>query len=217
MSKIKIDSVFKNVGYSHSMSLNSFLGLTAIFTIAGLALNAIIAQWAVASGFQVNTLTFVLAIIVSFGGIFVSRSDVTIIKLLGYAMISVPFGFLLGPVVAKANPEVLMHVLNLTGVITVIMAIAGVLLPEVFSKIGGALFVALLGLVIVRILAIFIPALNAFGIIDYFAAGLFSLYIGYDMHRATVVERTLNNAIDIAIALYLDILNLFLTLYDLFD
>lgn len=214
MGKYKTDSVFKNVGYSHSMSLNSFLGLTAIFTIAGLALNAFIVQLAMASGFQVSIGTFVLAIAVSFGGIFVSQSNVTVIKLLGYVMISAPFGFLLGPVVAKVGPDVLMHTLKLTGVITVIMAVAGVLLPEAFSKMGGALFVALLGLLIVRMLAIFIPALNAFGIIDYFAAGLFSLYIGYDMHRATVVERTLNNAIDVAISLYLDILNLFLTLTD---
>jgi len=55
----------------------------------------------------------------------------------------------------------------------------------------------------------FIPALRL-GIIDYIGAGLFSLYIGYDMYRANHVAKTLDNAIDISIDLYLDIVNLFL-------
>jgi len=50
------------------------------------------------------------------------------------------------------------------------------------------------------------------GIIDYISAGIFSLYIGYDMHRAHSIPKTLDNAIDVSLSLYLDIINLFLNL-----
>jgi FtsH-binding integral membrane protein len=62
----------------------------------------------------------------------------------------------------------------------------------------------------VRIGGLFVPELNNIGIIDYIAAGIFSLYIGYDMYRASVIERNIDNAVDVALSLYLDIINLFL-------
>ena len=71
---------------------------------------------------------------------------------------------------------------------------------------------ALLGLVVVRLIAIFVPTLNSFGIIDYIAAGIFSLYIGYDMFRATEATRSVGSALKISVSLYLDIINLFTSL-----
>jgi hypothetical protein len=56
------------------------------------------------------------------------------------------------------------------------------------------------------------PSLQSLSWIDYLAAGLFSLYIGYDMYKASQVTKTVDNAIDVAINLYLSIINLFLTL-----
>jgi FtsH-binding integral membrane protein len=63
---------------------------------------------------------------------------------------------------------------------------------------------------IVRVLQIFIPSLRGFGLIDWAGAGIFSLYIGFDWYRATEVPKTLNNAVSIALDLYLDVVNLFL-------
>ena len=39
---------------------------------------------------------------------------------------------------------------------------------------------------------------------------IFSLYIGYDWYRAQAYPKTLDNAVDSAIDLYIDIVNLFL-------
>jgi FtsH-binding integral membrane protein len=61
------------------------------------------------------------------------------------------------------------------------------------------------------VIAIFVPALNSFGIIDYVSAGIFSLYIGYDMFRATEASRSVGSSLKIAVALYLDIINLFMS------
>ena len=55
------------------------------------------------------------------------------------------------------------------------------------------------------------PALSWIGV------GLFSMYIGYDWHRAQQGTKTVYHAIDCAVDLYLDITNLFLDLLELLD
>jgi FtsH-binding integral membrane protein len=41
---------------------------------------------------------------------------------------------------------------------------------------------------------------------------MFCLYIGYDVHRSQQFAKTLDNAVDCALDIYLDIANLFLRL-----
>ena len=43
-------------------------------------------------------------------------------------------------------------------------------------------------------------------------AYIFSLYIGFDWSRAQVMSKTLDNAVDAAVQIYLDIINLFIRL-----
>jgi len=47
-----------------------------------------------------------------------------------------------------------------------------------------------------------------FSIIHYLAAGLFALYIGYDMWRASEIPATLDNAVGVSISTYFDPRNL---------
>jgi FtsH-binding integral membrane protein len=92
------------------------------------------------------------------------------------------------------------------------MSMLAIIFPNFFSKIGGALFISLIGLVVVRIAQCFIPVLANLTIIDWISAGIFSLYVGFDWWRANNVPKTFDNAIDIALDLYLDIINLFLSI-----
>lgn len=48
--------------------------------------------------------------------------------------------------------------------------------------------------------------------IDYAAAALFAGLIFFDINRAMQLPRTMDNAVDCAVALYLDIFNLFIRL-----
>jgi len=105
---------------------------------------------------------------------------------------------------------------GMTALITFLMGFLGIAYPDAFKNMGGLLFFALGGLIIVRIMQIFIPALAALTIVDYIGAGIFSLYIAYDMYRASKVPRTLDNAVDISVSLYLDIINLFVTLLQIY-
>ena len=125
----------------------------------------------------------------------------------------VPFGAILGPVLAQyelAQPGIVGEAAQLTATTTGVMAVSGLLFPNFYRSIGGALFGALTALLVVLIASFFVPALMDFTIIHYLAAGLFSLYIGFDMYRASEIPATLDNAVDVCVSLYLDILNLFL-------
>ncbi len=152
-------------------------------------------------------------------GIFMSVSTSAFVSFIGFNLVVIPFGAILGPVLAKYNlmhPGIVADTASLTAAITGAMAVTGLLFPDFYKGIGGALFGALSCLLIVSILQIFIPALQHFTVIHYIGAGIFSLYIGYDMYRASTIPATADNAVDVAISLYLDIINLFLQLLEIF-
>lgn len=153
-----------------------------------------------------------LGIILPILGIILARRDNWFLSFIGYNMIVVPFGLILGPCLNKYSPDVIKNTFMITAMITAVMGCAGIMFPRIFEKMGLSLFLALLCLLGVRILQMFMPALQGLVWVDYLAAGIFSLYIGYDMYRANEIPKTVDNAIDIAIDLYLDILNLFLAI-----
>lgn len=203
----KLDA-FSRKGYN-TLSDRSYFGSIAGFVIYGLLASFIATFFAPA---QLSTVGLVcLGLVLPLVGCFLSISDNLPVSFLGYNMITIPFGLVLGPVLNAFSPGIVANALILTTVVTGLMGLAGITFPNFFKSIGGVLFYSLLSLVFVRILGIFIPALNC-GIVDYFAAGIFSLYIGFDMYRASVATRSVQSALHIAVSLYLDIVNLFLTI-----
>jgi FtsH-binding integral membrane protein len=94
------------------------------------------------------------------------------------------------------------------------MVAAGLLFPQFFAKLGSILFFGLIGVVIGVILSFFVRGVNL--PVTIISAGLFSLYIGYDVYRSQQFPRTVDNAVDCAIDIYLDIINLFLDLLRIF-
>ncbi len=209
---LKSTEVFEKTGDFHSVSKQTFYGMVSGFTIYGLIGSAVAAHLANQSGFVPGWVSVVILGLIApiIGIIIASVSNNWFISFIGYNLVLVPLGIILGPVLNRYHADVVQNACALTAVITFAMGLAGTLLPNIFSKLGSALFFSLCSLLLVRIAGIFIPELNALSIIDYIAAGIFSLYIGYDMYRASVVERNMDNAIDIALSLYLDIVNLFL-------
>jgi FtsH-binding integral membrane protein len=193
------------------ISIRGFYAVLAASLAWGLMLTALVANESIKMGFVPNIWSvLLLGLAIPILGIIIAvKSDNPFFSFIGYNMIILPFGIILGPVVNLYSPDVIRNAFGMTAGITVIMGIAGITFPEFFSKIGGALFIALGGLVLVGFLQIFIPALR-FGLYDYIGAGIFSLYIGYDMYRANNMPKTVDNAIDVSVDLYLDIINLFL-------
>lgn len=152
-------------------------------------------------------------------GIFMTAGG-AVLSFIGYHLIIVPFGAMLGPVLAHydiVHPGVVHQALFLTSAVVVVMGASGIMFPNFYRGLGGALFGALCALLAVSVLSLFIPALAHMGVIHWIGAGIFSLYIGYDMHRASEIPATVDNAIDVAVAQFLNIFNLFMQILSISD
>lgn len=205
------ENVFERTGES-TMSQRGFYAALGGIVAFGLWLSSVVAAEFVSWDPSLWMILLVGLGIPLVGILLASASTNPGISFLGYLMVAIPFGMLLGPVLNSYSPEIVERAMLYTAAVTLVMGVAGLLYPGFFAKIGGALFVALIGLVVVRLISLFVPALANMTLIDYAAAGIFSLYIGYDMHRASVMPHTLDNAVDTALSLYLDIINLFMSL-----
>ena len=149
------------------------------------------------------------------GAIIANKSSNPIFSFLGYNLIVLPIGMLLSLVLPDYSMEHIMLAVVLTGVVTVIMIILSVIFPSFFSRLGLSLFWSLLIGVLVEGVAYWLGyGGNIFNIL--FVA-IFSLYIGYDWHKAQSYSKTVDNAIDSAIDLYVDLINLFIDILDLLD
>jgi FtsH-binding integral membrane protein len=212
---LNIQSVFENGRSFSTMSEKTYYSSIAGMVGYGLILTAFLAAY-VAPPIPSTLFMILCGLVLPIVGIFVSQSADPKIAFLGYNLIVAPMGLVLGPVANFYAPDLVINAAVITGITTGLMAFAGLTYPNLFKSLGGVLFYSLLGLVIVRLIAIFVPGLNSFGVLDYIAAGIFSLYIGYDMYRASTLGRTWGNVVGISVSLYLDIINLFLSLLSIF-
>ncbi len=144
-----------------------------------------------------------------FGIMLFTKSDNPLISFIGYNFVVVPFGLIINLVVSQYNPDVVMDAIRVTSLVTAIMMILGSIFPAFFRRIIGAISIALLVVIIVELVEVFIFNMHH-GFLDWIVAAIFCGYIGYDWGRANSIPRTVDNAIDSAAALYMDIINLFL-------
>jgi FtsH-binding integral membrane protein len=87
---------------------------------------------------------------------------------------------------------------------------AALAFPNLFARLGGALLGVLIGLLVCEIVLLILGRYQT--VTDWIAAGLFSLYIGFDVYRSQQFAKTVDNAVDCALDIYLDIANLFIRL-----
>ncbi len=204
-------------GRDHAMGERAFIGMISFWTLAGLAFSGALA-YVTPAALAHNTLALIGLSLVPFIGIYLTaRSKNPFVSALGYALVAGPFGALLGPVTAQYPHANLLRVLAMTGGITLVFGTIGVVSPKSLAHWGGWLLAALvaliMGMLFVPIIALMgLPIRGALTAIDAIAVFLFSGFIVYDMNRAMRLERTHDNAIDVAASLYLDVLNLLLHL-----
>lgn len=144
-----------------------------------------------------------------FGVFLFNKSDNPIVSFIGYNFVVVPFGFVINVVVARYSPALVQEAVRITGLVTVVMMGLGSAFPAFFKRIYGALTISLVAMIIVELADTFVFH-KEHGITDWAVAVIFCGYVGYDWGRANNIPKTLDNAVDSAAALYMDIINLFL-------
>lgn len=159
----------------------------------------------------INQIMFFLLYFAScfFGVYLYSRSTNPVISFIGYNFVVIPFGLIVNLIVHQYDPVIVLAAIRVTGLVTICMMFLGTLFPVFFQRIVRALSVALIVVIIVEVVEIFIFKIHH-GILDWIVVIIFCGYIGYDWGRANRIPKTLDNAIDCAAALYMDIINLFI-------
>lgn len=209
-----------NADYSDSIILsdrayNTALGGSVIYGIVMNIIGCVMFRDAID---KMNPVLFLLIYFaLSFGGIFLSASsDNPIISFIGYNMVVLPVGLVVSSVVeyyGGLDAQVVLHAFIYTAVVTLCMVCLSILIPRFFENIGGILFVSLVGIIIARFVALLLGFNDI--LITWISTVVFSLYIGYDFYRSQQFVKTFDNAIDCALDLYLDIINLFLSILEI--
>ena len=189
---------------------NMVLGGTVL---EGIIVNVILCM-TVGNVFEyINPIAFlVLYFAVAFLGMFISaKSNSPVISFIGYNMVVVPLGLVISTSVyafGGIDSAIVQQAFIYTLVVVAVMVGASIAYPDFFASLGRVLFIALCALVIVEIVGLLIGVDSIF--FAWVSAAIFSLYIGYDFWRAQQFAKTVDNAVDCAVDIYLDIANLFL-------
>lgn len=160
---------------------------------------------------QIDTrLFFIGYFVLAMGGVFLFRkSSNPFLSFVGYNLVVIPFGAVINIVVSRYNSAIVLEAIQITGAVTLVMMFMGALFPTFFSRIAGALTISLLVVIGIELANIFFFKKDL-PLLDWVVALIFCGYIGYDWGRANQIPKTLDNAIDSAASLYMDIINLFL-------
>ncbi len=193
-----------------SQSYNMIIGATLLY---GFVINMIMVSCCYDFAMSLNPITFIIGYFVMalIGGFMVHKSDNPIISFIGYNFIVIPMGLCLTIIIntyAMAGYEsTIITAFLITAVVTLVMMGLSAVFPDFFLSIGKTLFVTLLITVIAELVLFFMGI--SLGVIDYIVVLIFCGYIGYDWAKANAIPKTVDNAIDSASELYVDIVNLF--------
>lgn len=163
-----------------------------------------------------NTLMFYIGYIVMciVGGLMVHGSRNPVVSFIGYNFYVIPLGLIISAslqlLAYVGATDIVVTAFGITAIVTIAMMVASTLFPSFFLSMGRTLFVTLAITVILELVLALVGA--SLGIIDYIIVLIFCGYIGYDWARANAMARTLDNAIDAAAELYVDIAVLFMKL-----
>ncbi len=133
------------------------------------------------------------------------------ISFLGYNLVVVPFGLMLSTVIEAyggIDSKIVSDAFLYTLLIAVGISGAALAFPKLFKKLGGMLAGILFGLILCEVVLLILGRDQQ--ITCWIAAGLFSVYLGYDVYRSQQFPKTLDNAVDSALDIYLDAANLFI-------
>lgn len=196
---------------------NMTLGATILY---GLIVNVILCIALEDKITKINPIAFIVGYFVCciIGILMAAKSDNPIISFIGYNLIVIPIGALLSTsiyyYVDAGLTDLIIQAIIITTVITFTMIGLSITFPRFFSGLGKLLFSCLLGLLIASLISMLLfPGM--FNILCWLGAILFSLYIGYDYWKAQQYPKTIDNAIDSAVDIYLDIINLFIRILEI--
>lgn len=186
----------------------SLLGVAFVCT----ALGALI-------GTRIGALAFIISLVGSIGtliALFVAREKSPANLWLLYAFATFE-GMLLGLIVQSYNTGIVLNAAATTGAITLAAGAYGATTKRDLTGMGPLLTIGLIAVIVSSLIGIFIQLPLLYLAIAAVSAVLFTGFLVYDLNRVANAQGvTEGEAILLAVAVYLDIFNLFLALLRLF-
>ncbi len=180
------------------------LNAVIVYYFANPLMNALqgVSPWVLLLGYLVPTLL----------GIFMAaKSSNPMVSFIGYNLVVLPIGIMLALIIPGVPADIVVKAMALTGMVTVTMTLLSLIAPQVFMGLGRTLLIALVVGIIAELVATFLLGYRG-QLFDWFFVLLFSGYIGYDVAKSQAYPKTLDNAVDSALDIYLDVINLFIRL-----
>lgn len=187
---------------------NAAIGLTLLW---GILINVLMAKLLTPYIIQIDyRLTLVLYLVISLACIIViGKSHNPVFSFLGFTGLAAGMGLLLTSYLTYFSGHTIYSAFLATGIIVVAMMLVSMFYPAFFLSIGRTLLFSLLGSIVIEVIGGLIFRLPL-GFMDYVVVVIFAGYIGYDWAKAQAYPKTLDNAIDSAADIYVDIINIFI-------
>ncbi len=149
------------------------------------------------------------------GGVLAQANDDPGVSVFGGAICAAAMGLMIGPFVALYELGSVFQAFMLSAGVVLITGFVGAVLPADLSAWGAPLFGLLLGAIVIQFGGIFLAALGVdmeltFTVLDWAVLILFCAIMVYDLNMARRLDRTFNNAIDVAVNVFLNFANIFI-------
>jgi FtsH-binding integral membrane protein len=175
-------------------------------------------------GSSVLYIGFILAcaVVAIVGGSVAQASPDPFVSTIGGAICALLMGMMIGPFVGSFEKGIVVRAFVLTAGIVLVTGLIGALLPQDLSAWGAPLLGLLLGAIVMQFGSAVLSALGrpmrvAFTALDWAILILFSLMMVYDLNRAKRIDPTLDNAIDVAVNVFLNAINILIRILALMD
>ncbi|GAA9733711.1 Bax inhibitor-1/YccA family protein [Helicobacter pylori] len=200
---------------SHESELVSFVKTTYKFFAGSLLLatiGALLGLMNFQTVVQYKWVFFIAEIAALFGLIFSkSKPGLNLFMLFAFTSLSgVTLVPLLGMVIAKAGLGAVWQALGMTTIVFGLMSVYALKTKNDLANMGKMLFIALIVVVVCSLINLFLGSPMFQVVIAGASAILFSLYIAYDTQN--IVKGMYDSPIDAAVDLYLDFLNVFISI-----
>ena len=206
-----------NSGLSDQVSVRTFNTVMLLTLLWGFGVNALMVAYftmpilRLLSGIS-YTWVLICYFVFALAGVFISaKSTNPWISFLGYNLLVMPIGVVLCLMLPGIPVAIVTKALLLTGLVTATMTLLGLVRPQLFLGLGRTLLIALVVGILAELVATFLFHYTG-SVFDWLFVILFSGYIGYDVAKSQMYPKTVDNAVDCALDIYLDIINIFIRL-----
>ncbi|GAA7332596.1 Bax inhibitor-1/YccA family protein [Helicobacter pylori] len=199
----------------HESELVSFVKTTYKFFAGSLLLatiGALLGLMNFQAVVQYKWVFFIAEIAALFGLMFSkSKPGLNLFMLFAFTSLSgVTLVPLLGMVIAKAGLGAIWQALGMTTIVFGLMSVYALKTKNDLANMGKMLFIALIVVVVCSLINLFLGSPMFQVVIAGASTILFSLYIAYDTQN--IVKGMYDSPIDAAVSLYLDFLNVFISI-----